>query len=325
MGAEGGVVSAEALRTGLGRERPTRSPTPYASRSRPCANGSANPADRHRAPARLPDRPSLRHPDMREARWTGQPGLSARSTHPRLRGVPSGGRCGCCLAVVWVPAALRARGDLPPGGAADGPAGNVRAQQIRLERAFAPRQPQRWRSCGVSAPGRMAARRQMLAPLTRISRPPAWPPRIALPSDPPGRSPRHVRELAVTSTPCSPARSARRRAAEVRRQRFPQSCALRWRSPRTLLRWPVTIPTATAASSSIVSTPSTPGRSTSPKRCSCSAAPTSDPSPENASTCRSSRKRPPKRSFRSPRKHGVTSRPPGTSTPAIAHPLSSCQ
>jgi two-component system sensor histidine kinase VanS len=37
----------------------------------------------------------------------------------------------------------------------------------------------------------------------------------------------------------------------------------------------------------IASTPSTPERSTSPKHCSCSAAPTSGPSSRNTSTCRS--------------------------------------
>ena len=42
--AEGGVVSAEELlAAGMGRERQTHSLTPCASRSRPCANGSANP------------------------------------------------------------------------------------------------------------------------------------------------------------------------------------------------------------------------------------------------------------------------------------------
>ena len=43
VAAEGGVVSAEELWRGRGTSSQTRSPTPFASRSRDCENGSANP------------------------------------------------------------------------------------------------------------------------------------------------------------------------------------------------------------------------------------------------------------------------------------------
>jgi two-component system response regulator VanR len=79
-----------------------------------------------------------------------------------------------------------------------------------------------------------------------------------------------------------------------------------------LERWPATIKAATPANLSTASTPSTPERSTSPKHCSCSAAPTSGPSPENTSTCPSSRKKPLKRSSPSQKNAASPSRPPAT-------------
>src|SRR5215216_2712898 len=57
---------------------PTRSPTPCASRSRDCANGSANPGSSPRCPASATA--STRHPapDEREETVDRQPGLSVR-------------------------------------------------------------------------------------------------------------------------------------------------------------------------------------------------------------------------------------------------------
>jgi HAMP domain-containing protein len=66
------------------------------------------------------------------------------------------------------------------------------------------------------------------------------------------------------------------------------------------------------------------GRSTSPKHCSCSAAPTSGPSPKNTSTCPWQLKKPSKRFSPSRKSTASASRPPGTSLPPSAHTRSCC-
>ena len=121
----------------------------------------------------------------------------------------------------------------------------------------------------------------------------------------------------TASTPCS--RGSKHTSPNSRDSQPtpPTNCAPRWRSRRRCSTSPATIRTATPASSSTASTPSTPERSTSPKHCSCSAAPTSGPSPENTSTCPSSRKKPPRRSSPSQRNAASPSRPPATLTPTI--------
>ncbi|CAM5713572.1 hypothetical protein STENM223S_09226 [Streptomyces tendae] len=81
-------------------------------------------------------------------------------------------------------------------------------------------------------------------------------------------------------------------------QRFAANASHELRTPlavsRTLLDVARTDPNRTPARSSSACTPSTPGRSTSPSPCSCSAARDSAPSPGNTSTCPSSRRRPPR-------------------------------
>jgi hypothetical protein len=76
---------------------------------------------------------------------------------------------------------------------------------------------------------------------------------------------------------------ARLEAHVAEQQRFaanpPTNCGPHWRSRRHCSTSPATIKTAATTNWSIASTPSTPEQSTSPKHCSCSAAPTSDPSP----------------------------------------------
>ena len=73
-------------------------------------------------------------------------------------------------------------------------------------------------------------------------------------------------------------------------QRFAANASHELRTPlaitQTLLEVARNDPDATTTNSSTASTLSTPERSTSPRRCSCSAAPTSGPSPQNLSTCR---------------------------------------
>ena len=80
----------------------------------------------------------------------------------------------------------------------------------------------------------------------------------------------------TASTPCS--RGSKRTSPNSRGSQPtpPTSCAPHWRSRRPSSTSPATIRTATAASSTNAFAPSTPERSTSPKHCCCSAAPTSD-------------------------------------------------
>ena len=122
---------------------------------------------------------------------------------------------------------------------------------------------------------------------------------------------------------------ARLEAHVAEQRRFAANASHELRTPlaitQTFSTSPATIRTATPASSSNASTPSTPERSTSPKHCCCSAAPTSDPSPENRSTCPSSRKKPPKHSSPSPKSTASPSRPPATSPPPSAHTRSCCR
>jgi signal transduction histidine kinase len=82
---------------------------------------------------------------------------------------------------------------------------------------------------------------------------------------------------------------ARLEAHVSEQQRFAANASHELRTPlaitQTLLDVARNDRTATAASSTNASAPSTPERSTSPKHCSCSAAPTSGPSSRNTSTC----------------------------------------
>jgi HAMP domain len=92
-------------------------------------------------------------------------------------------------------------------------------------------------------------------------------------------------------------------------QRFAANASHELRTP---LARPATIQTATTANSTSASAPSTPERSTSPKHCCYSAAPTNGRSPESTSTCPSSRKKPLKRSSLSQNDAASPSRPPAT-------------
>ena len=167
----------------------------------------------------------------------------------------------------------------------------------------------------------------MLAPLTRITDATRiGRDRVALPPDPAGgpqrRVPRARRRL---RQPCSRGSKRTSPSSSGSRPTPPTSCARRWRSRRRCSTWPATIRAATTTSWSTASTSSTPARSTSPRRCSCSAAPTSGPSSENPSTCRSSPKKPPRRSSPSQRNAASPSRPPAMRRPPSAHPPSCCR
>ena len=168
---------------------------------------------------------------------------------------------------------------------------------------------------------------RMLAPLTRITDATrmaakgslAPPDRVGRPQRRVPRARRQLRRHART------ARSTRRRTAAVRRQRLPRTAHPTGDLADHSSTSPAKIRTATPTSSSSASMPSTSERSTSPKHCSCSVAPSSGPSPENTSTCPSSQRKPPKRSSPSRKSTASPSRPPGTSPPPWAHTRSCCR
>ena len=110
-------------------------------------------------------------------------------------------------------------------------------------------------------------------------------------------------------------------------QRFAANASHELRTPlaisRTLLDVARKDPTRAAASSSNACTPSTRGRSTSPRPSCCSAAATEDTSPARASTSPSSPRRPPKRCSPSPNSAGSRSTSPA-GRPRPAAPRSCC-
>ena len=115
---------------------------------------------------------------------------------------------------------------------------------------------------------------------------------------------------------------SRLEAHVAEQQRFAANASHELRTPlaitQTLLAWPAPTPTSTRANSSSASMPSTPARSRSSKRCSCSAAPTGVPSRASTSTCRSSPRKPPRRSSPSPKDAASRSRPPAPRPPRSA-------
>ena len=114
---------------------------------------------------------------------------------------------------------------------------------------------------------------------------------------------------------------ARLDAQLAEQRRFAANASHELRTPlaitQTLLDVARNDPNRDAADSS--TTPCRQRPSDRPHRgaCSCSAAPTSDRSRENRSTCRSSRRKPPKRSCPLAEKHGVTIQTSGDITPTV--------
>ena len=163
VSAEGGVVSAEELLQQAWDRTQTRSPTPCASRSRHCANASANPGSSPPWPAPATASTPSRTPGPREQTVDRAPGLSVRlkltlsyAGFLMLAGV-------LLLAAVWV-FLLRYVPDHVIGG---GPGGFDSLQSHPL------RPPGRLRSegghhagvpAGVRSPGRVAARRPQCSP-----------------------------------------------------------------------------------------------------------------------------------------------------------------
>ena len=118
--------------TGVGRERrPLHQRRPHHGLG-PAQTARRTLADRHRARASAtgstPHQTAARH-ERGERREAARTERSAQA-HPQLRGVPDGRRGRAARRRLAVPAALRARGDLPSRDARR-PAGDVRAQQVR--------------------------------------------------------------------------------------------------------------------------------------------------------------------------------------------------
>ena len=222
------------------------------------------------------------------------------------------------LAVVWV-FLLRYVPDRRRSSRPLGPVGSSRTAPT----SCAPSRPGGARAglpAGVRPRGRVAPRRPDARPADpHHRRHTHGRERIALPPDPAGgpqrRVPRARRRLRRDARA---ARGPRRRAAAVRRQRLPRAAHPAGDHADAARRRPQR-PDRDPASSSNASTPSTPGRSTSPRRCSCSAAPTSGPSPGSRSTCPSSPRKPPRRCSRSPKSAASPSRPPATRPRPSAH------
>src|SRR5256886_2794908 len=255
----------------------TRSPTPCASRSRDCASASANPGSSPPWPAPGTASTQDQTTGAREGSVDRAPGLSVRL---KLTLSYAGFLMLAGALLLAVGYFSLSRGVHP------GVIFMVRSHADLL-RAFAPTAAIVLAFLlvfGLLGGWLLAGR--MLAPLTRITDATrtaangSLSHRIQLP----GRRD-EFRELA-DGFDTMLARLEAHVANSGDSQPMPRTnCAPRWRSRRHFSTSPAKIRTATPANSSTASTPSTPERSTSPKHCSCSAAPTNDPSPENTSTC----------------------------------------
>src|SRR3954454_20703233 len=292
---------------------PTRSPTPCASRSRHCANASANA--RSSPPCPAPGTKST--PELRGKAVDRAPGLSVRLklTFSYAGFLLVAGAL--LLAATWVYLTRVSHVGLILEPSYERVVLREFAPTAAIVMAFL-------LVFGLVGGWLLAGR--MLGPLdcitdaTRIAANGSLSHRIRLP----GRRD-ELRELADAFD----AMLARLEAHVAEQQRFAVNASHELRTPlaitQTLLDVAATIKTAATTSSSTASISSPPERSTSPKPCSCSAAPTSGPSSENTPTCRSWPKKPPKRSSPSRKNAAPPSRPPATRPPPSAHPPSCCR
>ena len=247
------------------------------------------------------------------------------SSSPSATPPSSWSRAPCCS----LPCGCSCCDACPPAGSFPGsplPA-RPRPAQLRPNRLRRGGGPVAGVPAGVRPRGRVDPRRpHARAPDAHHRRHPHGCTRVALPPDRAGRAERRVpRARRRVRRHARAARSPRRRTAAVRGQRLARAAHPAGDHADPARRGRQGSRAATTASSSSASTSSTPGRSTSPRRCSCSAAPTSGPSSGNRSTCRSSRRRPPRRCSPSPRSAASRSRPPATRPPPSAHPRSCCR
>ena len=121
----------------------------------------------------------------------------------------------------------------------------------------------------------------------------------------------------TASTPCSRGWKRTSPNNSDSRPTRPTSSAPHWRSRRHCWTLPATTRTATPATCLTGFTPSTPGPSTSARRCCCSAAPTSGHSHAKPSTCPSWRKKPTETLLPLAEKRGLTIEASGDATPTI--------
>ena len=305
VAADGGVVSAEdAPRTGLGRER-----RPVHQRRAHHGLGPAQAArravaHRDRARRRLPHQHRTDTPEAKERSMDREPGLSVRlkltlsyAAFLMLAGT-------LLLAVVWV-FLLRYVPD-----------GTIRSLGPSIPSQLRPRARVRsagGRSAGVSAgvrtPRRLVPRRPNARRLWLGSRtPPAW------------RRPDRSRtgsgsRAAMTSSASSPTLStrcsARLEAHDAEQQRFAANASHELRTPlaitQTLLDVARKDPSPRQRRARRTPPPrQRPGDR--PHRSVARAQPRrpTHPLPGSPSTCRLSRKRPPRRCFRSPKQRGIT-------------------
>ena len=176
---------------------------------------------------------------------------------------------------------------------------------------------------GLRSRGRLASRRPDARPLTRITDATRWPRPDRYPTESgsgsQGRVPRARRRLRRHARA---ARGTRGRTAKIRGQRLPRA-----RTPlaitQTLLESPATTDRDNGELVERLHAVNTRAIDLT-EACSCSAAPTSGPSPQNTSTCPSSPRKPRKRCSPSRRNAASPSRPPATRPPPRLAARSCC-
>ena len=285
VAAEGGVVSAEELLNGRGTRTRTRSPTPCASPSRHCANASANPgiiATVAGAGYRIDTQSEI---GSEEETVDRAPGWSVRLkltlSYAGFLMVAGG----LLLGAVWV-FLLRY---VPRGETVlvHGTSVFVSPGRGGLLRDFAPAAAILGilllvfgLLAGWLLAGRMLAPLARITDATRMAATGSLSHRIRLP----GRRD-EFRELADAFDTML----GQLEAQVAEQQRFAANASHELRTPlaitQTLLDVARKDPNRDPTNSSTASKPSTPERLISPKHCSCSAAPTRSPSPQNPSIC----------------------------------------
>ena len=263
--------------------------------------------------------------DTGERRWIGRPALSVRlKLTLSYAGLLMVAGALAARGRVGVPAALRPR---PGPGRGPRPRGFGPSAPTSLD-AFVPKAAIMLAFLLVfGLVGRLAARRPDARPADPHHRRHAHGrDRIARPPDPArgpqGRVPRARRRLRRHARA---ARGPGRRAAALRRQRLPRAAHPAGDHADPARRRPQRSRAAATTSSSTACTSSTPGRSTSPRRCSLLSRADQRSFVREHVDLSLSPRRPPRRSSRSRNSAASRSRPPATRPPPSAHPRCCCR